>query len=395
MARAGQTALATILRTHGDAYLATHPALNRPQMKAWRAILACRTQALGGHLAQCDTCGIQRPVYHSCRNRHCPQCQTRAKEAWIAQRSRELLPVPYFHLVFTLPHALNGLAAQAPRRLYEALFSAVSDTLLRFAADPRHLGGSPAFTLVLHTWTQRLERHPHVHALVAGGALTGGGNWVSTRRGFLFPVKALSKVFRGKFVAALEALRHQGAFGSHPAAVSPGWRALLAALYRHDWVVYAKQPMGGPAQVLEYLARYTHKTAISNDRIRGLREGQVTFRVRDPAKPKVGGRASLPAGEFIGRFMSHVLPTGFKRIRHYGLLASRHKAQKLAACRTLLNQPAPVPAVVETVTDFMRRVAGIELSQCAHCTQGRMRVVAALAATRTSRPAPSATGPPG
>ena len=176
MARQGRPDLATILRTHGDAYLASHPALNRPQMKAWRAILACRTAALGGHLARCDACGTQRHVYHSCRNRHCPQCQTRAKEAWIAARSRELLPVPYFHLVFTVPHALNGLAALAPRRVYEALFEAVSDTLLTFAADPRHLGGVPAFTLVLHTWTQQLERHPHVHALVTGGALTGAGD---------------------------------------------------------------------------------------------------------------------------------------------------------------------------------------------------------------------------
>jgi hypothetical protein len=201
-------------------------------------------------------------------------------------------------------------------------------------------------------------------------------------------------VFRGKFVAALDALRCQGAFGAHPTATQPGWRALLAALYQHDWVVYAKQPLGGPAQVLEYLARYTHKTAISNDRLRGLHDGQVTFRVRDPTKPKTGGQASLPAGEFIDRFLTHVLPTGFKRIRHYGLLASRHKVQKLATCRALLNQPAPVPAVVESVADFMRRVAGIELSQCAHCTHGHMRVVAPLAPLRASRPRPSATGPP-
>lgn len=183
--------------------------------------------------------------------------------------------------------------------------------------------------------------------------------------------------------------------GSHPAATPAGWKSLRAALFRHDWVVYAKQPLGGPAQVLAYLARYTHKTAISNDRLRGLHDGEVTFRVRDPAKPRTGGQVHLPAAEFIGRFMSHVLPSGFKRIRHYGLLASRHKAQKLATCRSLLNQPAPVPAVVESVADFMRRVAGVEISQCAHCKHGHMRVVAALAPVRASRPRPIATGPPG
>ena len=395
MTRQGRPDLATILRTHGAAYLAAHPALNRPQMKAWRAILACRTAALGGHLAQCDACGIQRHMYHSCRNRHCPQCQARAKEAWIAARSRELLPVPYFHLVFTVPHALNGLAAQVPRRVYEALFEAVSATLLTFAADPRHLGGVPAFTLVLHTWTQQLERHPHVHALVAGGALTSADNWVSPRRGFLFPIKALSRVFRGKLEAALTAQRANGDFGSHPVSGEAGWRALLAALYRHDWAVYAKQPLGGPAQVLDYLARYTHKTAISNDRLRGLRDGQVLFRVRDPNHPKAGGLASLPAAVFIERFLSHVLPTGFKRIRHYGLLASRHKAKKLATCRTLLDQPVPVPVVVESVADFMRRVAGVEISRCTTCDHGRMRVIAALPSVRAPATIRQATGPPG
>ena len=395
MARQGRPDLATILRTHGAAYLASHPALNRPQMKAWRAILACRTAALGGHPAQCGACGTQRHVYHSCRNRHCPQCQTRAKEAWIAARSYELLPVRYFHLVFTVSHALNGLAAQAPRRVYEALFEAVSTTLLIFAADPRHLGGVPAFTLVLHTWTQQLERHQHVHALVAGGALTGADDWVNPRRGFLFPVKALSRVFRGKLVAALAAQRGKAAFGSHPAAAEAGWRALLAALYRHDWVVYAKQPLGGPAQMLDYLARYTHKTAISNDRLRGLHDGEVSFRVRDPNRPKAGGLASLPAALFIERFLSHVLPIGFKRIRHYGLLASRHKAAKLATCRTLLDQPAPVPVVVESVADFMRRVAGVEISRCTTCDHGRMRVIAALPSVRAPATIRQATGPPG
>ena len=391
MTHASRPDLAAILRAHGAAYLAAHPALSGTQTKAWRAILACRTAALGGHVTQCDACGERRHVYHSCRNRHCPQCQTRAKEAWITARSRELLPVPYFHLVFTVPHALNGWAAHAPRRLYELLFRAVAETLLEFAADPRHLGGTPAFTLVLHTWTQQLARHPHLHALMAGGALTGAGDWVSPRRGFLFPVKALSKVFRGKFVAALREEHCRERRTDQRAETKLDevqWQALLAALYRHDWVVYAKQPLGAggehgePAQVLDYLARYTHKTAISNHRITGLADETVSFRVRDPQHPKSGRTTSLPATEFIGRFLTHVLPPGFKRIRHYGLLASRYKAVKLAACRALLNVPAPVPAVIESVADFMLRVAQVDLSRCSHCASGRLRFVAALAAVR-------------
>jgi hypothetical protein len=336
-------------------------------------------------------------VFHSCRNRHCPQCQSGARDAWRQAQLAELLPVPYCHLVFTLPHALNGLAQFHARWVYRTLMQCAAATLTEFAANPRWLGATPAFTLVLHTWTQDLRQHIHVHALMACGGLDGQGRWCAPKRSptFLFPVHALSTLLRGKFLDALLHSVQSGTLPHDPATTDAARQARLIQLKLHDWVVYAKQPMGGPAQVLEYLARYTHKTAISNDRLRGLQEGQVTFRVRDPAKPKVGGRASLPAGEFIDRFISHVLPTGFKRIRHYGLLASRHKAQKLATCRTLLNHPAPVPAVVETVTDFMRRVAGIELSQCAHCTHGHMRVVAALAPLRESRPNPSATGPPG
>ena len=301
--------------------------------------------------------------------------------------------MPYFHLVFTQPHALNGLVQRHPRRLYELLFRAVSDTLLEFAANPRHLGGTPAFTLVLHTWTQQLELHPHLHALMAGGALTKDGAWVSPRRGFLFPAKALSAVFRGKFVAALQQER-DGHLAGDPALDAAGWPALLATLYRHDWVVYAKQPMGGPAQVLDYLARYTHKVAISNHRLLGLDQGQVSFRVRDAQRPKSGRVVALPATEFIGRFLSHVLPPGFKRIRHYGLLANCHKVARLATCRALFGLPAPAPAVIESVDAFMARVAQVDLSRCPHCADGRMRVIAALTPLRRTFTPRSSTGPP-
>ncbi|MFZ2627355.1 MAG: transposase, partial [Rugosibacter sp.] len=261
--------LADILRRHGPAYLATHE-LSPAKAKVWRAIVACRTAALGGHVETCDRCGATRHVYHSCRNRHCPQCQTRAKEAWLVERRRELLPVPYFHLVFTLPHELNGLIGIAPRAIYETLFAAVAATLTEFAANPRWLGGTAAFSLVLHTWKQDLGRHVHVHALVAGGALTATGQWTAAKRGFLFPVKALSRVFRGKFVAALKTGREQGKLAGATTLDAGAWRALLNRLHAHEWVVYAKQPLGGPAQVLAYLGRYTHRVAISNERIVGV-----------------------------------------------------------------------------------------------------------------------------
>ena len=367
------TGLAEILREHGQPYLDAH-ALSVVQGKAWRAIVACRTQALGGHVECCDHCGVLRYQYHSCRNRHCPQCQTRAKEAWLAARRRELLPVPYFHLVFTLPHAINGLAGCDSRALYTLLFGAAAQTLNEFAANPRWLGGTPNFTLVLHTWKQDLGRHIHVHALVAGGALADG-KWVSAKRGFLVPVKALSSVYRGKFMDALDAARKAGNLRHAAAQGDTSWRALCTQLRRHDWVVYAKQPLGGPAQVLEYLGRYTHRVAISNERILGMEGNRVRFRVRDPANGKRKKVVRLEAGEFIGRFLQHILPNGFKRIRHYGLLGSAHKAANLAAARAALAAPAPDPVVVESVEAFMRRVAGIEWLNCPHCREGVFRVM--------------------
>ena len=369
--------LADILREHGQPYLDTH-ALPSVQGKAWRAIVACRTPALGGHVECCDRCGVLRYRYHSCRNRHCPQCQTRAKEAWLAARRKELLPVPYFHLVFTLPHALNGLSGCDSRTLYRLLFGAAAESLNEFAANPRWLGGTPGFTLVLHTWKQDLGRHIHVHALVAGGALTAHGTWVSAKRGFLFPVKALSSVYRGKFMAALDGARKAGILRHEAAQSDTAWRNLFAALRRHDWVVYAKQPLGGPAQVLEYLGRYTHRVAISNERILGMEGNTVRFRVRDQANGNRKKVMRLDATEFIGRFMQHVLPGGFKRIRHYGLLGPAHKSANLAAARAALDAPAPDPVVLESVEAFMRRVAGIEWMDCPHCGEGRFRVVQAL-----------------
>lgn len=382
-----RVSLARVLAAFGPAYLGSH-ALSVAQAKAWRAILACRTPALGGHVERCDACGVVRHVHHSCRNRHCPQCQTRAKEAWLAQRRRELLPAPYFHLVFTLPHALNGLIAARTRPLYEMLFAAASATLTEFAADPRHLGGEAAFTLVLHTWKPDLGRHVHVHALVAGGALAPAGNWIAPKKGFLFPVKALSRVFRGKFVAALQTLR---AAGGLPMLAPAEWRQLKAALFAHDWVVYAKQPLGGPEQVLEYLGRYTHRVAISNERLVAVDAQEVAFRVRaDDAGKKRTVR--LAGTEFVRRFLLHVLPMGFKRLRHYGLLAPSRKAVRLPAARDALGVPPPDPAVVESVADFMRRVARFEVAACPCCRIGRMVTTGPLPVSRLASAVPR--GPP-
>jgi len=377
MVRTARLGLAEVLRRHGPAYLAAHP-LSAAKAKVWRAILACRTAALGGHVEVCDTCGSTRHVYHSCRNRHCPLCQTRAKEAWLAARQREVLPVPYFHLVFTLPHDLNALIGQYPRALYEMLFGAVSATLNEFAANPRWLGGTAAFTLVLHTWKQDLGRHVHVHALVAGGALKADGDWAATKRGFLFPNKALSKVYRGKFVAALKAAREDGKL-NEAQLVEHAWRDLLTRLHKHDWVVYAKEPLGGPAHVLDYLGRYTHRVAISNERILDIGADTVSMRVRDSAHGNRRRTLIVPGQTFIERFLLHVLPKGFKRIRHYGLIGPAHKATRLAAARAALDAPAPDPVVVESVQAFMRRIDQYQRLRCQHCGKGQFVPTASIA----------------
>ena len=335
-------------------------------------------------------CSPERSAHHkagnelhsiTCRNRHCPLCQTRAKEAWLGARRRELLPAPYFDLVFTLPHELNGLIGQCPRALYKLLFGAASATLGEFAANPRWLGGEPAFTLVLHTWGQDLARHVHVHALMAGGALKADGNWVAPRRGFLFPVKALSKLYRGKFVAALQAARQDGKLNQAPLA-EHAWRDLLARLHRHDWVVYAKQPLGGPAQVLDYLGRYTHRVAISNERILAIGEHTVSLRVRDPARGK--RTLVLAAQVFIERFLLHVLPKGFKRIRHYGLIGPAHKSAKLAAARAALSAPAPEPRA-DALPALRQRSVRAQRTDCARAAALAASARAAVTASSRSR----------
>jgi hypothetical protein len=381
--------LADVLRQHGAAHLAKHT-LSTAQAKAWRGIVACRTAALGGQQLACDACGHSHWQYHSCRNRHCPQCGARAKDAWLQGRLADVLNVPYAHLVFTLPHSLNALYQYHPRWVIDTLFTCTAQTLSAFAANPRWMGkevgvngGTPAFSLVLHTWTQDLRLHIHVHAVMACGVLVqddqGHGHWHQPvrRPDFLFPVHALSKVFRGKFMATLKQAHERNDIANDPQGAPADWAKRLKELYRHEWVVYAKTPLGGPAQTLEYLSRYTHRTAIGNERIKTITPFDVVFTVR--ANDQGGKRTErLGGGEFIRRFLLHVLPTGIKRIRHYGVLASACKADRLRLARLALQMPSANPAAQESAQAFMARVARIETRQCPCCKVGTLQVVATL-----------------
>jgi hypothetical protein len=394
------TTLAEVLRHFGQDYLRSH-GLSTAQARAWRAIVSCRTPALGGQLMRCDGCGAEQWRWHSCRNRHCPQCQSRQREAWRAARLAELLDVPYCHLVFTLPHELNALAGVHARWVYDTLMQCTAATLTEFAANERWLGGIGAFTLVLHTWTQELQRHLHVHALMACGALhlePGGAEWRTPGRGarFLFPVHALSRVFRGKFLQALQEAVVAGTLSRDPALTPQDRARRVQALRRHDWVVYAKTPLAGPAAVLDYLSRYTHRTAIGNERLLAIDGDKIVLRVR--ATEREGKRtSSLPGTEFVARLLQHVLPPGFKRIRHFGLLAPAAKTQRLALARRLLSMPQPNAQAREDAQAFMRRVAAIEIACCPYCKRGRWQLLQTLQSDRAALAsiAPTACrGPP-
>lgn len=383
--------LADIVRAHAPALRAS-VRLSPVQYQALRAIERCRTAALGGQMLRCEHCGQAQFRYHSCRNRHCPKCQALARERWLAARRAELLPVPYFHLVFTLPEPLRALAQGNPRALYALLFRAAARTLQDFGADARWLGGRIAATLTLHTWTQKLEYHPHVHALVAGGALSEDGRWIPARRGFLFPVRALSKHFRGQFLAALQALltRNRLKLGGSTAGLADTAQRerWLRELRRIDWVVYAKPSLSGPTHVLDYLARYTHKVALSNERLLGADPSSVRLTWRDRAHGNRRRVLVLAPLEFLARYLRHVLPKGFTRIRHIGLLASRHKHHHLARARAALELPDPEPTAPESAAAFCARVAGIDIDQCPICRCGALRFVQTLAPALAQRARP-------
>jgi hypothetical protein len=380
--------VADVVRAHEDEYLAAHGA-TAAQRKVLRAIRNCRTAALGGHVEGCDHCGHQRITYNSCRNRHCPKCQGPATARWLQAREGELLPVPYFHLVFTLPAALGPLALQNPRLVYGWLMQAAAETLMQVAADPQHLGAEIGFLTVLHTWGQNLMHHPHVHCVIpAGGIAEDGKQWIACRKEFFLPVRVLSRVFRGKFIHGLKRafLRGQLTFhgGLSELAEPKAFEQLLDQAVRHDWVVYAKQPFGSPSAVLKYLARYTHRVAISNQRLISFQDGQVAFRWKDYAHGGRPGLMQLAAIEFLRRFLLHVLPSGFMKIRHYGFLANRVRTAKLDLCRRLLQVEVSQSVCPEETTRSEAQdsdtsgAAPSTVRVCPECRQGRMHVVSRI-----------------
>jgi len=369
--------VADVIRKTGSKFLERYrQSLTWAQAKVLTAIVRCRTAALGGHRDRCLRCGYQAISYNSCRNRHCPKGQTNAREKWLHQRQQELLPVDYYHLVFSIPHTLVPLVWQNKKVLFTLLFEAAAATLLEVAADPKHLGAEIGFLSILHPWGQTLQPHPHLHCVVPGGGLSPDHQrWIASRVHFFLPVKVLSRVFRGKFVDGLRRAARAGQLTFHgeclPLANPQAFAAFLRTLFQEDWVVYAKPPFGGPEHVLQYLARYTHRVAISNHRLLDVSDSHVTFRWKDYAHHSRPRTMTLTGEEFLRRFVQHVLPKGFPRIRYFGGLANRRRSQLLPRCRLLLAQvPPAIP---------LAPAGEPAVWLCPHC-QGPMHVVERLTA---------------
>jgi hypothetical protein len=374
--------VADIIRRAGTQFIERYrQSLSWMQLKVLTAIERCRTPALGGHRDRCVRCGYEATSYCSCRNRHCPKCQTNAREKWLRARQRELLPVGYYHLVFSVPHALVPLIWQNQKILFALLFEATAATLLEVAADPQHLGADIGFLTILHTWGQTLQRHPHIHCVVPGGGLSPDRTrWIASRSHFFLPVRVLSRVFRGKFVAGLREAFQRNKLVFHgpclPLAKEKAFATFLRTLLRQDWAVYAKPPFGGPEHVLQYLARYTHRVAISNHRLLSVDEEQVRFRWKDYAHHSKQRVMTLSHEEFLRRFLQHVLPRGFPRIRYFGWLANRKRRALLPVCRALLHAPPPLPSNAAESEGTVW--------QCP-CCQGPMQVVERLTPAQVGR----------
>jgi hypothetical protein len=386
--------VADIVRAAGTAfYDRSRKWFNWLHLKILTAIVSCRTSALGGHIDECSRCGQQAISYNSCRNRHCPKCQANARDRWLAARSRELLPTRYVHVVFTVPAQLTPLALQNKREIYGLLFRTSADTLLQIARDERHLGAEIGFFSVLHTWDQKLRHHPHVHCVVpAGGLSPDHTRWIAPRPGFFLPVAVLSRVFRGKFVAGLRSLHAAGKLTFHgetaTLAEAAAFAAMLRTLFRSEWVVYAKPPFGGAGQVLRYLGAYTHRVAISSHRLVALEDGLVVFRWRDSAHKNKTRLMRLPVDEFLRRFLLHVLPKGFVRIRHFGLFAHRRRKALLPLCFACLQSARRLDSVSEP------RLSGTPqpLWTCPRCG-GPMVLLERLNPAEARLRAPPASGP--
>jgi hypothetical protein len=385
--------VADVVRHYGDAYLARYGAVtSTAQHRVLQAVAQCRTAMLGGHKAQCDHCGHEEISYNSCRNRHCPKCQGSAQAAWLAAREQELLDVPYCHVVFTLPAQVGPLALQNPRVVYTLLFQAVAETLQTIARDPKHLGAEIGFLGVLHTWGQTLHHHPHLHCLVPAGGLTVDGTaWIPCPKRFFLPVRVLSRFFRRTFLTALHQAAAQGTLSMQgacqPLAVPQAWRQWLATLSQTEWVVYAKPPLAGPQPVLHYLARYTHRVAITNGRLLACTDAHVTFRWKDYQRGNRQRMMTLEAVEFIRRFLLHVLPRGLQRIRHYGFFANGVRKVKLPLCRQVLGQtvlpPHEASPHVDSTATASRPPSPSDV--CPACHIGRMQVQETWFPQRTAR----------
>src|ERR1700730_13121878 len=372
--------LADIFRAYGESYRRDHP-LPVSHLKVMQAVERCRTAVLGGHIERCDSCGFERPAYNSCRNRHCPKCQSLAKVKWLDKQKSEILPVGYFHLVVTLPHELNALILTNKKMLLSHLFNAVGETLVDFGRT--RLGGQIGLIAVLHTWDQTLLDHFHLHCLVPAGALSfDQKRWSPARKNFLFPVKALSIVFRGKFLDLLKSAfaTNKLLFVGQTASLADpvAFKLLINALRKKSWVVYVKKPFGSPVHVLDYLGRYTHRVALSNDRILSAYNGEITFSYRDRKNENRKKTMPLEAHEFIRRFLLHVIPKGFVRVRHFGFLANRSKSL-LSKCRQLLDLGPALPKLPQkSVHELMLELTGIDITRCPLCQKGTLVFLADL-----------------
>ena len=374
--------VADVIRSHGDSYVEKY-GTSKEQRQVLRALGVCRTRVLGGHKKKCNRCGFVEVSYNSCRNRHCPKCQATARSEWLVERQKELLEVPYFHVVFTLPDKLGPLALQNKRLVYRVFFRSVSETLRTIAKDPKHLGAGIGFLTILHTWGQNLLLHPHIHCVVPGGGISlDGQRWVACRDKFFLPVIVLSRLFRGKFLAYLQDAFVQGQLQFHGRLTHlrdrACWRDWCRELRARDWVVYVKPPFAGPQQVLKYLARYTHRVAVSNSRLVSFEDGKVSFRYKDYAQASRQRTMTLDAEEFIRRFLLHVIPKGFVRIRYYGFLANREKSTHLEKVRHLLEAESTSidhstnPSPADTSPQDLCLSTMDDLDLCPSCREGFM-----------------------
>lgn len=380
-----QLEAADIFRKHGAQYRELHgSSMSRQQHRVMRAIEICRTALLGGHVDQCDRCAHQRNSYNSCRNRHCPKCQSLARAKWLEARMAELLPISYYHVVFTIPEEIATVAFQNQELVYNILFRAASETLRTIAADPKHLEAAIGFLAILHTWGQNLLHHPHLHCVVPGGGLSHDHTqWIPCRKRFFLSVRVLSRMFRGKFLAYLKQAFDESKlnfFENLKNLADPhAFHNFLQRNRKTEWVVYAKRPFGGPAQVLAYLGRYTHRVAISNNRLLEFQDGKVTFHWKNYSNGNSKSTMTVGAHEFIRRFLIHVLPQGFSKLRYFGFLANRHRAKSLSLCRQLLNAPPPEtdPQLLDWKSRY-EKITGESLDICPACHQGRMCLVEIL-----------------